>query len=118
MQGTRSDCSARRALTRRWWALAMLLSVGVARPALAAAQAQADTMGFYKALELEAAGKYREAAPLFRAALRTPAAVNAMLGLERVYAELAMSDSLLAPLDTLIAANPRDETFRTIQLRT
>ena len=96
----------------------MLLSVGVARPALAAAQAPADTMGFYKALELEAAGKYREAAPLFRAALRTPAAVNAMLGLERVYAELGMSDSLLAPLDTLIAASPRDETYRTIQLRT
>lgn len=94
------------------------LALAFARPALAAAQAPADTMGFYKALELESAGKYREAAPLFRAALRTPAAVNAMLGLERVYAELGMSDSLLAPLDSLIAGNPREETYRTIQLRT
>ena len=32
--------------------------------------------------------------------------VNALLGLERVYAELGWSDSLLAPLDTLIAAEP------------
>ena len=103
----------------RWcWTLVGLLSVAVARPAFAIAQAPADTMGFYKALELESAGKYREAAPLFRAALHTPAAVNAMLGLERVYAELGASDSLLAPLDTLIAANPREETYRTIQLRT
>jgi hypothetical protein len=81
-------------------------------------QAPADTMAFYKGLELESAGKYRDAAPLFRAALHTPAAVNAMLGLERVYAELGASDSLLAPLDTLIAANPREDTYRTIQLRT
>ena len=106
-------------VTTRWcWTLLALLQIGLARPAVAGAQAAADTSGFYKALELESAGKYREAAPLFRAALHTPAAVNAMLGLERVYAELGISDSLLAPLDTLIAANPREETYRTIQLRT
>jgi tetratricopeptide (TPR) repeat protein len=85
----------------------------------AGAQAPAaDTMMFYKALDLEAAGKYRDAAPLFRAALRTSAAVNALLGLERVYAELGWSDSLVVPLDTLIAANPSEETYRTVQLRT
>jgi tetratricopeptide (TPR) repeat protein len=75
-------------------------------------------MAFYKALDLEAAGKYREAAPLFRLALHTPAGVNAVLGLERVYAELGWADSLVAPLDTLIAGNPREETYRTVQLRT
>lgn len=90
----------------------------VARPTQVAAQAPADTMAFYRALDLESAGKYREAVPLFRSALRTPAAVNALLGLERVYAELGWSDSLVAPLDTLIKANPREETFRTVQLRT
>src|SRR2546423_14736411 len=53
------------------------------------AQAPApDTMMFYKALDLEAAGKYREAAPLFRSALRSAAVGNALLGLERVYAAL------------------------------
>jgi tetratricopeptide (TPR) repeat protein len=78
----------------------------------------ADTMAFYRAMDLEAAGKYREAVPLFRSVLRTPAGVNALLGLERVYAELGWTDSLVAPLDSLIAANPREETYRTVQLRT
>ena len=54
----------------------------------------------------------------FASALHTSAVVNALLGLERVYAELGWSDSLVAPLDTLIAANPREETYRTVQLRT
>src|SRR5262245_7468506 len=84
----------------------------------AQAAASPDTMAFYRALDLEAAGKYRDAIPLFRAALKTPAAVNALLGLERAYAELGWSDSLVAPLDTLISANPKEETFRTVQLRT
>ncbi|HEX2676693.1 MAG TPA: hypothetical protein VHM19_08640, partial [Polyangiales bacterium] len=52
----------------------------------------ADTTAFYKALELESAGKYKEAAPLFRTALGTSSAVSALLGLERVYAELGWSD--------------------------
>ncbi len=77
-----------------------------------------DTMAFYRAMDLEAAGKYKEAAPLFRSVLRTPAGVNALLGLERVYAELGWTDSLVAPLDTLIAANPHEDTFRIVQLRT
>jgi tetratricopeptide (TPR) repeat protein len=99
---------------------ALSAAVRVALPASLGAQAAAspDTMAFYRALDLEAAGKYREAIPLFRAALKTPAAVNALLGLERSYAELGWSDSLVAPLDTLIAANPKEETFRTVQLRT
>jgi tetratricopeptide (TPR) repeat protein len=77
-----------------------------------------DTTAFYKALELESAGKYKEAAPLFRTALSTSSAVSALLGLERVYAELGWSDSLLAPLDTLIRRNPREQVYRSVQLRT
>ncbi len=71
-----------------------------------------------KALELENDSKYKEAAVLFRAAIRAAPSPNAVLGLERVYAELGMSDSLLAPLDTIIAQNPRESTYRTVQLRT
>jgi tetratricopeptide (TPR) repeat protein len=99
------------------WAFGVVLIVS-APAARAQGTATADTMTFYKAMELESAGKYREAAPLFRAALHSPAASNALLGLERVYAELGWADSLVAPLDTLIAANPKEETFRTVQLRT
>jgi tetratricopeptide (TPR) repeat protein len=90
----------------------------IAARGLGAQTTPADTMAFYKALDLEAAGKYRDAIPLFRVALRTPAVVNALLGLERAYAELGWSDSLVAQLDTLIAANPKEETYRTVQLRT
>jgi len=86
--------------------------------AQSAAPVPSDTMAFYKALDLEAAGKFRDAVPLFRLALHTSAATNALLGLERVYAELGWADSLVAPLDTLIAANPKEETYRTVQLRT
>ena len=71
-----------------------------------------------RALDLENAGKYREAAQLFRAALRTTPTAGALLGLERAYAELGMSDSLLAPLDSLIARRPREPLYRTVQLRT
>src|SRR6185369_11811364 len=41
-----------------------------------------------------------------------------LLGLERAYSELSRSDSLLGLVDTLIAANPHEETYRTVQLRT
>jgi len=71
-----------------------------------------------RALDLESAGKYLEAAQLFRAALRASPTPGALLGLERTYAELGMSDSLLAPLDSLIARRPREPLFRSVQLRT
>ena len=79
---------------------------------------QGDSTSFFKALDLETAGKYKEAAPLFRAALHSSAGVSALLGLERVYAELGWSDSLLAPLDTLISQNTHEQLYRTVQLRT
>jgi len=88
------------------------------RSTLHAQRSEGDTTSFYKALELESAGKYKEAAPLFRTALNTSSAVSALLGLERVYAELGWSDSLLAPLDTLIRRNPRETVYRSVQLRT
>ena len=106
---------------RRIRELAVALAVvaaPLAAPVAARAQAPADTMLFYRAMDLEGEGKAREAAPLFRQALRTPLAVSALLGLERTYGALGWADSLLAPLDTLIAASPREPVFRSAQLRT
>src|SRR5437879_3108509 len=94
-EGRRAKSGRRSLLRAAFLGLSVLSSPFALR---AGAQAPADTMAFYKALDLETSGKYREAAPLFRSALRTPAAINALLGLERVYAELGWSDSLLAPL--------------------
>src|ERR1041384_3208247 len=80
----------RKAVGRALVAAALSMAGGAAR---LRAQAQADTMAFYKALDLEAAGKYKDAVPLFKVALRTSAGVNALLGLERAYAELGWGDS-------------------------
>jgi tetratricopeptide (TPR) repeat protein len=91
-----------------------MLSMG----APAVARAQEEPPAVARALDLESAGKYREAAVLFRAALRAAPTPGALLGLERSYAELGASDSLLAPLDTLIALYPREPLYRTVQLRT
>src|SRR5258708_25307315 len=71
-----------------------------------------------RALELESAGKYREAATLLRGVIRAAPSPNAVLGLERVYAELGMRPSVLPPLDTLIAAHPIEPLYRSVQLRT
>jgi tetratricopeptide (TPR) repeat protein len=99
---------------------AILLALGltVALSTALLAQQPEERPEVLRALELESAGKYREAAALFRGAIRTTPTANAILGLERVYAELGMSDSLLPPLDTLIARYPRDPMYRTVQLRT
>lgn len=106
------------------WSARSLRAVAVAGVlvALAAgrleAQQTADTLTIYRALELEGAGKYREAAPLFRAALRVGSPVNALLGLERVYAELGWADSLLVVVESLVVKHPREESIRSVQLRT
>lgn len=94
----------------------LVLAALVALPPGLAAQ-QTDTTAFYRALDLEGAGKYREAAALFRQSLRGPSSVSALLGLERAYHELQWTDSLLGPLDTLIRLNPGEAVFRAVQLR-
>lgn len=77
----------------------------------------ADTTAFIKAIQLESEGKYRDAAPLYRVSVYGANGQNALLGLERVYAELGWTDSLLAPLDTLLRLHPADEIYRSAQLR-
>src|SRR5688572_15757644 len=111
------------AVTR--WPLATALVIAVS-PGLGAQKPTADSLrskgssdstAFYRALDLEGAGKYREAAALFRQALHGPSAVSALLGLERSYAEMRWTDSLLAPLDTLIRRDPAEPTYRAVLLR-
>jgi tetratricopeptide (TPR) repeat protein len=91
--------------------LLVTLSTGFAR-----AQQQRDPS--IRGLELEQAGKLREAAIAYREALGDGSAIPALLGLERVYSLLGRSDSLLPLIDTLMSRRPRDTMLRTIQLRT
>ncbi|HEY2065053.1 MAG TPA: hypothetical protein VGG84_03780 [Gemmatimonadaceae bacterium] len=81
-------------------------------------RAQEEPPAVARALDLETAGKYREAAAAYRAALLASPTADALLGLERSYAELGMSDSLLAPLDALIRQHPQEPLYRSVQLRT
>ena len=72
-----------------------------------------------RGLLLEQEEKYHEAAVAYRDALaKAPASVMALLGLERVYAQLGWPDSLLPVLDRSIAAAPKEPALRAAQIRT
>lgn len=96
--------------------LGLALAASAALPRLA--RAQEETPEVMRALGLENENKFREAAALFRHSLETKPTPGALLGLERVYAELRISDSLLPPLDSLIARDPREGLYRSVKLRT
>ena len=83
-------------------------AVGMAMLCVAAAALGAQQPDRYqRGLELEQAEKYREAAAAYRQALAAgPGNLGALLGLERVYAQLGWTDSLLPILDTAIAQRP------------
>ena len=94
----------------------LVVALALLAPPAARAQ-QPDTTGVYRAMDLEVAGHYRQAAALYRPLLRTAVATNAILGLERVYAQLGWTDSLLVPLDSLVAESPREPVFHSVQVR-
>ena len=79
--------------------------------------AGAQEPAYTQAMAHEQEGRYREAAAAYRRALATSGA-SALLGLERAYAEIGMSDSLLPVLDSIIAAHPREALYRTMLMRT
>ena len=95
----------------------LALAVLAAAPRRTHAQ-QEETPDVVRALELENESKYREAAVLFRRSLQQTPTPGALLGLERVYAELGISDSLLPALDSLIARDPQEGLYRSVKLRT
>jgi tetratricopeptide (TPR) repeat protein len=84
-------------------------------PRLARAQAQPGLP--MRALELEQAGKWREALTAYRAAIGESMTAS-ILGIERIYDQLGKRDSVLPLVDSLIAKQPREPMLRTIQLRT
>ena len=89
-----------------------------ASPRFARAQdGQTESPEVARALELEGSRKFREAAPIFRAAMSARPTPVVVLSLERIYSELGLTDSLLAPLDTVIRRYPRESLYRVVQLR-
>lgn len=115
----RSRSRSRRALPGAWLvALAVAAASAGAQTRAPAPAGGADSSAFYRALDHEGAGRFREAAALFWQSLRGSQSVSALLGLERAYAELQWSDSLLEPLQALIREFPAEAVFRSVQLRT
>ena len=77
-----------------------------------------DSAALSRGMSHEEAERFREAAAAYREALATdPANLSALLGLERAYASLGTTDSLLPVLDRAMAAMPREATLRAMQLR-
>lgn len=97
---------------------ALVLAFVVAAAVPRDARAQEESPEVMRALDLESASKFREAAVLFKHSLDAKPTPGALLGLERVYAELRISDSLLPTLDTLIARDPSEGLYRSVKLRT
>ena len=87
-------------------------------PAATTARAQ-DADAYVRAQALEQAEQWFAATAAYRDALATePASLGALLGLERVYDQLGVRDSLLPFLDRALAIAPRSAALRGLQLRT
>jgi tetratricopeptide (TPR) repeat protein len=94
------------------WALVLALC-GVQ---LAGAQAQPSTIT--KAVDLEQAGRWRDAVAAWRGVLEAGELAQGALGLERVFAQLGQEDSVRVIVDSLLKSQPANRVLRGIQLRT
>lgn len=106
--------AARRSLV----AAAALLVVFTAQ-GLAAQVTPRDPEALTRALDLEGAGKCREAVVLYRQALAEGSEpAGPLLGLERCYMQLGEPAPLLEVLDSVLSRRPRDPVARVAYLRT
>jgi tetratricopeptide (TPR) repeat protein len=94
-------------------ALGLLFLVAVVRQG----GAQAQNAMVNRAFDLEQAGKLKEAIIAWRAVIAAGEAPQGVLGLERVFSQLAQDDSVLPALDTLLREKPTDRVLRGVQLR-
>jgi tetratricopeptide (TPR) repeat protein len=105
-------------------ALACRRILGVLLPAFAwlapfavSAHAQAQSVMVNRAFDLEQAGRWRDAIVAWRQVIGAGDVGQGVLGLERVFTQLSMEDSVLPALDTLLAQRPTDRVLRGAQLR-
>ncbi len=91
---------------------AAVLAVALATVASSAQSAEARAQAF------EEHEQWSEAAVAYREALAaSPTSLGALLGLERVYDQLGMRDSILPVIARAVEQSPRDPSLRGIQLR-
>jgi tetratricopeptide (TPR) repeat protein len=104
------------ATLRRLARLAMTIGVLLAAP-MARGGAQAQNQLFQRAIDLENAGRNREAIAAWRIVIANGLAAQGISGLQRVFSQLGQEDSVLAPLDTALQRAPTDRVLRGVQLR-
>lgn len=80
--------------------------------------AQAQGIAINRALEVEQAGRWRDAVAAWRGVLEAGEVSQGALGLERVFAQLGQEDSVRVLVDSLLITRPADRLLRGIQLRT
>ena len=98
--------------------VAVACAVGCAAM-LAASPARAqDIPALVRAMDLEQRGRPAEAAAAFREALASRDMISALLGLERVLAELGQSESMLGVADSLARVHRQDPTVQVVRIRT
>jgi hypothetical protein len=97
-------------------AAGMFVAFGVPVRAQEIGTSSADSL-VLRALELEES-KPRDAAALYRRAFAGDAMVPALLGLERVYTNLGLVDSLVPLVRQAIRTEPRNGVVRSVQMRT
>jgi tetratricopeptide (TPR) repeat protein len=101
---------------RRWARWAM--TIGVLLAALAArAEAQAQNQLYQRAIDLENAGRNREAVVAYRSVIASGLTAQGIAGLQRVFSNLGQDDSVLVPLDSALKQAPTDRVLRGVQLR-
>lgn len=84
----------------------------------AARPSSAQESAVYRALELEDASRWEEAAVLYRAEVSGPEAVQAAFGLERALLTLGRAEELATVLADLVRAQPVHELIRAMYVRT
>lgn len=91
----------------------------IVAPASASAQGTSaqSAPSLMRALDLEQRGRNQEAANAFRDALHSPDMLPALLGLERVYAAMSESDSLVPIADSIARAHPSETLVQIVRLR-
>ena len=111
--------SARRVVRAAAFALgtSALLAALPARPVGAQQVPGRSSGALIRALDLEQRGRNDEAAAAFRDALGSSDMLAALLGLERVYATMSRSDSLVPIADSLARAHPSETMVQIVRLR-
>lgn len=102
--------------------VAMLLALGASGtvttvPAAAQRLPGQASGSLIRALDLEQRGRNAEAVAAFRDALGSSDMLAALLGLERVYAAMSQSDSLIPIADSLARAHPSETMVQIVRLR-